>query len=117
MAAAVEQHHDENGILWPASIAPYDVHVLALHGGAEEVMAQAEELATTLAQAGYEVLLDDRDERPGEKFADADLIGVPLRAIVGKKTLEDGMVDVRRRAVASEERVSSADVVKWAGQD
>jgi prolyl-tRNA synthetase len=117
IAAVVEQHHDENGVLWPASIAPYDVHVLALHGGAEEVLAQAEELATGLEDAGLDVLVDDRDERPGEKFADADLIGIPLRAIVGKKTLEDGMVDVRRRDGTGEERVSSSDVVKWAKQD
>jgi prolyl-tRNA synthetase len=117
IAAVVEQHHDENGILWPASIAPYDVHVLALHGGAEDVVRHAEGLATTLEQAGFDVLLDDRDERPGEKFADADLIGIPLHAIVGRKTLEDGMVDVRRRDGTAEQRVSSADVVKWASQD
>jgi prolyl-tRNA synthetase len=117
MAAAVEQGHDENGIVWPPSIAPYDAHVLALHGGAAEVLAEAETVAARLSDAGSDVLLDDRDERPGEKFADADLIGVPLRVIVGKKTLEDGKVDVRRRDGTAEDRVSIADVVKWAGQD
>jgi len=117
MAAAVEQHHDENGIVWPASLAPYDVHVLALHGGAEEVLDTAENLAGELSAAGLDVLLDDRDERPGEKFADADLIGVPLRVIVGKKTLEDGMVDVRRRDGSAEDRVPGPDVLKWAMQD
>jgi prolyl-tRNA synthetase len=117
MAAAVEQHHDENGIVWPASIAPYDAHVLALHGGAEEVLAEAEKVAHALEGAGLDVLLDDRDERPGEKFADADLIGVPLRVIVGKKTLEDGMVDVRRRDGTAEDRVPGPDVLKWAVQD
>ncbi len=114
MAAAVEQSHDENGIIWPASIAPYDVHVLALHGGAEDVLADAEKVAAILSEAGLDVLLDDRDERPGEKFADADLIGAPLRVIVGKKTLEDGSVDVRRRDGAAEARVALGDVLKWA---
>ena len=98
MAAAVEQSHDENGIVWPASIAPYDVHVLALHGGVGGgARAWPTSVAATLDEAGLDVLLDDRDERPGEKFADADLIGCPLRVIVGKKTLDDGAVDVRRR--------------------
>lgn len=116
MAAAVEQHHDENGIVWPASIAPYDVHVLALHGGAEEVLGEAENVAAALDEAGYEVLLDDRDERPGEKFADADLVGCPVRVIVGKKSLEDGSVDVRRRDGSAEDRVAASDVLKWVGQ-
>jgi prolyl-tRNA synthetase len=116
MAAVVEQHHDENGIVWPASIAPYDVHVLALHGGTEEVLAEAERVAMELDEAGLEVLLDDRDERPGEKFADADLIGCPVRIIVGKKSLDDGAVDVRKRDGSAEERVPAADVLKWATQ-
>ena len=114
MAAAVEQSHDDDGIIWPASIAPYDVHVLALHGGAEDVLADAEKLASILSDWGLDVLLDDRDERPGEKFADADLIGAPLRVIVGKKTLEDGSVDVRKRDGAAEARVALGDVLKWA---
>ena len=116
MAAVVEQRHDENGIVWPSSIAPYDVHVLSLDGGSAEVSAQAEAVATTLADAGLEVLLDDRDERPGEKFADADLIGCPVRVIVGKKTLDDGAADVRRRDGSAEARVAVADVLKWVGQ-
>jgi prolyl-tRNA synthetase len=101
VAAAVEQSHDEHGIVWPRSIAPYDVHVVALPGAEE----QAEEAARVLDQAGAEVLLDDRDARAGEKFADADLIGLPLRATVGKKTLEDGAVDVRERRSGDERRV------------
>jgi prolyl-tRNA synthetase len=116
MAAVVEQRHDENGIVWPASLAPYDIHVLALHGGAEEVLTSAESLAATFDDAGLEVLLDDRDERPGEKFADADLIGCPVRVIVGKKSLHDGAVDVRRRDGSGDERVPAADVLKWATQ-
>ena len=106
MAAAVEQHHDEKGIVWPREIAPYDVHVVALPGAE----AQAEEAARVLDEAGAEVLLDDRDARAGEKFADADLIGLPLRVTVGKKTLEDGAVDVRDRETGGEHRVPVAEL-------
>src|SRR3954447_6380178 len=108
MAAAVEQHNDENGIIWPRSIAPYDVHVVVLKG-AEEIGEQA---AETLSAAGWDVLLDDRDQRPGEKFADADLIGCPIRVTAGKKSLEDGMVDVRDRATGEERRLAVADLGK-----
>ena len=101
IAAAVEQSHDEQGIVWPATIAPYDVHVVALPG----VEQQAEEAARALDEAGAQVLLDDRDARAGEKFADADLIGIPVRVTVGKKTSEDGAVDVRDRATGEERRV------------
>ena len=90
---------------------------LALDGGSAEVAARANELVATLGEAGIAVLLDDRDERPGEKFADADLIGCPVRVIVGKKTLEDESVDVRRRDESSEERVAIADVLKWVLHD
>ena len=102
MAAVVEQSHDEHGIVWPRSIAPYDAHVVVLKG-AEEV---GERAARSLSDAGYEVLLDDRDQRPGEKFADADLIGIPIRVTAGKKSLEDGAVDVRDRKTGAERRVS-----------
>jgi prolyl-tRNA synthetase len=108
MAALVEQRHDEQGIIWPASVAPYDVHVLALRG-AEEV---AEQAAEAFSAAGKDVLLDDRDQRPGEKFADADLIGIPIRVTAGKKSLEDGAVDVRDRATGEERRVKLTDIGK-----
>jgi prolyl-tRNA synthetase len=108
MAAAVEQHNDENGIVWQRPIAPYDVHVVVLRG-AEEIGEQA---AETLSAAGYDVLLDDRDQRPGEKFADADLIGCPIRVTAGKKSLEDGKVDVRDRATGEERRLAVADLGK-----
>ena len=101
IAAAVEQGHDEQGIVWPRAIAPYDVHVVALPG----VEQQAEEAARLLDGAGADVLLDDRDARAGEKFADADLIGIPLRVTVGKKTAEGGAVDVRERASGEERRI------------
>jgi prolyl-tRNA synthetase len=101
MASAVEQHHDEHGIIWPEAIAPYDVHVVSL-SGAEDI---AERAAARMDERGYSVLLDDRDSRAGEKFADADLIGAPVRVTAGKKSLEDGAVDVRDRATGAERRV------------
>jgi prolyl-tRNA synthetase len=106
MAAAIEQHYDENGIAWPRTIAPYDVHVVAL----PDVDDQAAEAAKALDAAGKAVLLDDREQRAGEKFADADLIGIPVRVTVGKKTLEDGAVDVRDRASGEEQRVPIGDL-------
>jgi prolyl-tRNA synthetase len=110
MAAAVEQSHDEHGICWPRPLAPYDVHLVALAGLEEQAAVAAEELST----AGFDVLLDDRDLRAGEKFADADLIGLPVRVTMGKKTLEDGKVDVRDRKTGAERRVGVAEVGKMA---
>ena len=106
MSSAVEQHFDEEGIAWPQSIAPYDVHVVALSG----LESQAEDVAASLERNGRAVLLDDRDQRAGEKFADADLIGCPTRVTVGKKTLEDGAVDIRDRSTGEERRVPVAEV-------
>src|SRR5918994_2850017 len=106
MAAAVEQHHDEHGIVWPASIAPYDVHIVTLPGLHE----QGEAVESALEAHGHEVLLDDRAQRAGEKFADADLLGCPTRITVGKRTLEDGAVDVRSRATGEERRVPMAEL-------
>jgi prolyl-tRNA synthetase len=102
MAAVVEQHYDEQGIKWPRSVAPYDVHLVALPGLEE----RADEVAAKLDEAGDDVLLDDRDQRAGEKFADADLIGLPVRVTVGKKTLDDWAVDVRSRETGEEQRVA-----------
>jgi prolyl-tRNA synthetase len=106
MASAVEQHHDEHGIIWPEAIAPYDVHVVSL-AGAEDI---AEQAAARMDERGYSVLLDDRDSRAGEKFADADLIGAPVRVTAGKKSLEDGAVDVRDRATGAERRVPVEEI-------
>jgi prolyl-tRNA synthetase len=117
IAAAVEQHHDERGIVWPRSIAPYDVHVLSLAGGSDEAESLATEVAGELSAAGYDVLLDDRDARPGEKFADADLLGCPARVTVGRRSLEDGAVDVRRRSDERDARVQRSSVIDWIGQD
>ncbi|HEY3069234.1 MAG TPA: proline--tRNA ligase [Gaiellaceae bacterium] len=102
LAAAVEQNYDERGIAgWPQGIAPYDVHVVVLPGLEDE----GNRVADALGAEGLEVLLDDRDQRAGEKFADADLIGCPVRVTVGKKTLDDGAVDVLVRRGRDEERI------------
>jgi prolyl-tRNA synthetase len=110
MAAIVEQHHDENGILWPAAVAPYEVEVVSLAAGSGELEELAEQIASGLDGAGLQVLLDDRDLRPGEKFADADLIGAPWRVTVGRRSLEDGLVDLRSRGDGEERRVSPSDI-------
>ena len=96
MAASVEQRHDETGLCWPFALAPYHVHVVVLPGVDEQV----------------DVLLDDRDLRAGEKFADADLIGLPFRVTVGKKTLEDGKVDLRDRETGADRRVGVTELSK-----
>ena len=107
LAAAVEQNHDEGGIAaWPRSIAPYEVHVVALPGLQDE----GDRVAEALESEGFSVLLDDRDQRAGEKFADADLIGCPIRLTVGKKTLEDGAVDLLVRAGRTEERTEVSKI-------
>jgi prolyl-tRNA synthetase len=90
------------------ALAPYHVHMVVLPGVEEQAKATAAELD----RAGLEVLLDDRDLRAGEKFADADLIGIPFRVTVGKKTLEDGMVDLRDRATGADRRVGITEVSK-----
>ena len=107
MAAIVEQHHDDQGIAWPRAVAPYDVHIVALPG----VESHAERAASALDEAGYDVLLDDRDARAGEKFADADLIGCPFRVTVGRKAAEDDTVDLRERAKGEDEAVRLDDLV------
>jgi prolyl-tRNA synthetase len=102
-SAAIEQHHDESGIVWPMSIAPYEVALLPLQMGDDAVREAAEALYRELLAAGVEVLYDDRDERPGAKFKDADLIGVPLRLALGKRSVKEGNLELkwRRDAEAS----------------
>jgi prolyl-tRNA synthetase len=97
LAAVIEQHNDEGGIIWPMSVAPLEVAVLplALDG---EVFDTAEKIASQLSSAGVEAVIDDRDERAGVKFADADLIGWPLQVVVGKKGLAEGVVELKIRA-------------------
>jgi len=97
VAAAIESSHDEDGIIWPMGLAPFHVEVVAIDAGDAEVMAVAERLQSDLEAAGIEVLLDDRPARPGPKFKDADLIGLPLRITVGKRALKEGVVELKQR--------------------
>lgn len=96
LAAIAEQQADENGLVWPRSIAPYDVHVIPINAKNDEQMALANEIDEKMTENGYKVLLDDRKERAGVKFADSDLIGLPVRITVGKKAA-DGIVEVKLR--------------------
>lgn len=97
MAAAIEQNHDEHGIIWPRAIAPYEVVVVAVNAKAEEQLVYAEEIYEELRAAGVDVLLDDRRERAGVKFNDCDLIGYPVRIAIGPKTIENGTIEVKIR--------------------
>jgi prolyl-tRNA synthetase len=104
VAAAIEQHHDDNGIIWPISIAPYQVHLVQL-GMEPEVVAEVERLERELEAAGIEVLIDDREDRPGVKFKDADLIGIPLRATVGARGLKNGQIELKLRSEADPKKI------------
>ena len=97
VAAAIEQNHDENGIIWPLPLAPFEVLVVGLSSRDEQVVEAADRLYGQLDEQGVEVLYDDRDERPGVKFKDADLIGIPVRLVVGAKSLAEGQVELSRR--------------------
>ena len=97
MAAAIEQNHDESGIIWPRAIAPYEVVVVAVNAKVDEQLRYAEEIYEELRAAGVDVLLDDRRERAGVKFNDCDLIGYPVRIAIGPKTLESGSIEVKLR--------------------
>ena len=115
LACVAEEHHDEQGLTWPVTVAPFDVYVVALRGG-EDGAAQ---LALELAEQGLDVLLDDRDERPGVKFNDADLIGVPIRMTVSARTVADGQAEMKLRRDAQPSRVplqtaARAAVEAWA---
>jgi prolyl-tRNA synthetase len=109
-AAAVEQHHDDHGIAWPASIAPYHVHLVPVRASDETQKALAERLYDELATAGLEVLFDDRDISPGIKFKDADLLGCPVQVVVGKRA-GDGLVELKDRASGERRDVPLADLM------
>ncbi|HEU4478856.1 MAG TPA: His/Gly/Thr/Pro-type tRNA ligase C-terminal domain-containing protein, partial [Pyrinomonadaceae bacterium] len=110
MASAIELHHDDDGIIWPKSIAPFNVIVTITNMKQDEIRTAGETLYKDLHRAGLEVLLDDRDERAGVKFKDADLIGVPYRVTVGKK-VADGLVELFDRKTKTTEEVKLHDLV------
>jgi prolyl-tRNA synthetase len=112
MAAAVEQNHDENGILWPAAIAPYHIHMIVIKPEEDGTLDRARSLAAELAARGLDVLIDDRDERPGPKFKDADLVGIPVHLTVSPKSLGENAAEFKLRADAGKgELVPLAQVV------
>ena len=111
ITAAVEQQHDEDGIVWPKSLAPFDVVVTVTNMKQDDLRAAGEQLYSELQNAGFEVLLDDRDERAGVKFKDADLIGIPYRVTIGKKAV-DGIVELFDRKAKTSTDVKTADVVE-----
>lgn len=108
MASAIEQNHDDSGIIWPVQIAPFHVNLLNLDAGKELADHSCETLLSTLESLGVDVLYDDREERPGFKFKDADLIGLPLQLIVGLRGLEAGTVEIKQRRTGSREQVALA---------
>lgn len=113
LAAVVEQHNDEHGICWPVCVAPYEVEVVPLAVNDDVVTPVAEKLVGELSAADLEVLLDDRKERPGVKFADADLIGIPYQVILGKRGVANGMAEVKVRETGERFDVPLDEVATW----
>lgn len=111
VAAAIEQNHDEKGIVWPVPLAPFSVSLLCLDPSAPEVLNASEKLYDDLTASGVEVLYDDREERAGVKFNDADLIGNPARVTVGKRGLQEGMAEIRLRGTGEERKIPLDEVV------
>ena len=111
LGAAIEQHHDDNGMILPASIAPYAVSLVALNARNAEVAAAADALYRQLQDAGVETLYDDRAESAGVKFNDADLIGLPMRLVVSQRNIRNNIVELKRRAESDAEQVAAADVI------
>ena len=109
VAASIEQRADEKGIVWPRSLAPWDVHLVSLAKAGEPEREPADRLYEELREAGLEVLYDDRDAGPGEKLTDAELLGCPLRLVVGRRGLADGIVEAQERASGAEHRLPVAE--------
>src|SRR3989339_1881922 len=116
MGTIVEIHHDERGMIWPKAVAPFDVHLVTLgskeEGVNEQIESSAQSIIEELKQEGIEVLWDDRDVRPGEKFADADLIGIPLRLVISEKSLAEGSVEWKPRQETESRLVKQEDVIE-----
>ncbi len=112
LAAVVEQHNDENGIQWPFNVAPAHVCIIPLTVGDDEVQPAAEKLASEIADFGFDVVIDDRKERAGVKFADADLIGWPLQVVIGKRGLAEGNVEVKLRRTGQKKDVSLSTIAE-----
>jgi prolyl-tRNA synthetase len=116
LAAIAEVHHDDAGLAWPVQVAPAEVSVLLLSVRDPEARAAAELLYTSLLDGGIDALIDDRDVRPGVKYADAELTGIPFRISVGTRDLAEGVVEITKRANGEKERVPVGDAVAWIRQ-
>ena len=114
VAASIEQNSDDDGIIWPMSIAPFEVHVLPTNMSDPELVKTAESIYHGLLDRGIEVIMDDREERPGGKFKDADLIGVPIRITVGERGMKEGIVEVRLRESGETTKVETGKAVDLA---
>jgi prolyl-tRNA synthetase len=112
VAAAIEQSHDADGILWPPAIAPYSVLIVPVENDDPAVAAEADRVYGELAAKGVEVLMDDRAERPGVRFKDGDLVGIPYRVVVSRKTLAAGEVEFKERSLADRERWKAQEAVE-----
>lgn len=115
IAAIIEQYNDEDGIKWPAIAAPYKVIVIPTKTNDEEIMALSEKLYNAYIDAGYETLIDDRNERPGVKFKDADLLGIPLRVTVGRRAAE-GIVELKFRMDGTTQEADFDQALEAAGK-
>ena len=116
VASAIEQNHDERGVIWPDAMAPFQLVITPIgYHKSERVKTLSDELYTTFTQAGIEVLLDDRNERPGIMFADADLIGIPHRLVIGEKSLDKGQIEYKNRRSSAPEDVPQNDIVEFIG--
>lgn len=113
VAAVIEQNHDEKGIIWSQSLAPFHVLILPVNDQSEKVMITAELIYGTLFQGGIEVLLDDREERAGVKFNDADLIGIPYQVIIGERNLKDGLVEFKERKTGEVMKIKTEEVLDF----
>ena len=111
MAAIVESHHDDRGIVWPLAVAPFSVVIVVAQSEDAESAAVGESLYGELSSAGAEVIIDDRAERAGVKFRDAELTGIPLRVTVGKRGLAEGVVEVTKRATGETVKAGFGDVL------
>jgi len=113
-AAAIEQNHDDDGIVWPISIAPFEVAIIPVNVKQADVMAAAERVASDLDARGVEVFFDDREERPGIKFKDADLTGIPVRVTLGEKNVAAGFGEIRDRRTGETVRIPLAELAAGA---
>jgi prolyl-tRNA synthetase len=111
-AAAIEQNNDKDGMIWPESISPFDVEILPLNIKDSNTMQMAETIYKDLADKGYDVLMDNRDERAGVKFKDADLLGIPTQIIIGEKNLREGFIELKKRRTKEAVRIKAEEAVE-----